>query len=128
MDEKEAQKENSREKMNIPFSAIVIIILFVFGLCALISRLSNSKTTSNDRRIDAWVCAQNVVTESLYAPSTADFPTYSSSYVTRIEGNKYSITAYVDAQNMFGSTTRQYFTVTLTLTKSGYKEASLHFS
>lgn len=79
---------------------------------------------SSNKKIDAWVCAQNVVEGRLKSPSTAKFCSYDSSRVTELGNNKYRIVGYVDAQNSFGATVRSNFTVTLTLTEHGYKDAS----
>jgi len=79
---------------------------------------------SSDRKKDAWVCAIDVVENRLKSPSTADFCSYPEATITDLGNNRYRIKGYVDAQNSFGATVRSQFTVTLTLTESGYKEAS----
>ena len=79
---------------------------------------------SSDRKRDAWVCAIDVVENRLKSPSTADFCSYPEATITDLGNNRYRIKGYVDAQNSFGATVRSQFTVTLTLTESGYKEAS----
>ena len=79
---------------------------------------------SGDRKRDAWVCAIDVVENRLKSPSTADFCSYPEATITDLGNNRYRIKGYVDAQNSFGATIRSNFTVTLTLTESGYKEAS----
>ena len=47
--------------------------------------------------------------------------------ITDLGNDRYRIKGYVDAQNAFGGVIRTYFTVTLTLTKSGYKDAKCTF-
>lgn len=79
---------------------------------------------SNDRKRDAWVCAIDVVENRLKSPSSADFCSYPEATITDLGNNRYKIQGYVDAQNSFGATVRSKFTVTLTLTESGYKEAT----
>ena len=98
---------------------IAWLILFVFIISLFISGCSS------DPKIDAWNCAQDAVKYRLKSPSTAKFPAYSASYVSDLGNNRYRISAHVDAQNSFGATIRQSFTVTLTLTESGYTDASV---
>lgn len=118
------QKKSSK----IPIGGIVVAILLVIGIFGLLSPFIASRDKSDDRSIDAWVCAQNVVSESLKSHSTADFPPYSSSFVEHVRDDEYKISAYVDAENGFGATVRQHFTVVLTLTENGYTDASIDFS
>jgi hypothetical protein len=73
---------------------------------------------------DAWICAQNVVENNLKSPSTAEFPWYDEEYVTYLGNERYQITAYVEADNSFGAHIKSNFIVTLTLTDSGYIDAS----
>ena len=63
--------------------------------------------------ISAYVMAQDFVSNQLKAPSTAKFPTYSKNYVTDLGEGKYTITAYVDAQNSFGAMMRNNFICTV---------------
>ena len=83
---------------------------------------------ANDRKRDAWVCAVAVVKNRLKSPSTADFCSYPEATITDLGNNRYKIQGYVDAQNSFGATVRSKFTVTLTLTEKGYKEATCTIS
>lgn len=79
---------------------------------------------SSNRERDAWVCAQNVVKEKLKSPSTADFCSYPDASITDMGDDRYKVEGYVDAENLFGAEIRTDFTVTLTLTKNGYKDES----
>ena len=97
-----------------------VILLLVISSILILS----SACGSSDPKIDAWVCAQDVVESRLKAPSTADFCSYPEATVTDLGNNEYRIEGYVDAQNSFGATIRSHFTVTLTLTGSGYKNAT----
>lgn len=101
----------------------------VFRIVSLVLLISLAITLlvacgSGDRKRDAWVCAIDVVENRLKSPSTADFCSYPEATITDLGNNRYRIKGYVDAQNSFGATIRSNFTVTLTLTESGYKEAS----
>lgn len=78
--------------------------------------------SSKNRERDAWVCAEDVVKQRLKSPSSAKFCTYPEASIEN-EGDEYKITGWVDADNSFGTSIRKKFTVTLTLTESGYKNA-----
>lgn len=84
---------------------------------------SNSKEATN-----AKVCAVKAVEDKLKSPSTADFCSYTSMTATDLGNNKWKVSGYVDAQNSFGAVVREYWTVTLTLTSSGFKDSSVTFS
>ena len=95
---------------------------------------STSKTTTTEvvetnpsRAQDAWVCAKDIVSSELKSPSTAKYCTYPEATVTK-KGDIYTVKGYVDAQNSYGATIRQNFTVTLELTASGYKNGMATFS
>ena len=99
--------------------SLLLLLCFLLSFIVLLSGCGSS-----DRKIDAWVCAQDVVKGKLKSPSTAKFCSYSPDRVADLGNNKYKITGYVDAQNSFGAMIRKNFTVTLTFTESGYKNAS----
>lgn len=66
---------------------------------------------------DAWTAAKDIVESNLKSPSTAEFCSFSSAAIQR-DGNTWTITGYVDAQNSFGATLRNNFTVKITFTSS----------
>lgn len=86
---------------------------------------NNSSSNSSDSETDAKVCAVKAVKDSLKSPSTAEFCKYTEMTATNLGGNKWEITGWVDAQNSFGATIRDNWTVTLTLTSSGFKDATV---
>jgi hypothetical protein len=62
-----------------------------------------------DASLEAVVMMQDFVKDRLKAPASADFkPGYSDS-VTRINGQRYRVISWVDAQNSFGAKLRNYF-------------------
>ena len=83
--------------------------------------------TDNSLKIDAWVCAQNIVQNSLKSPSTAEFCSVTEATVYANGGNDYTVVGYVDAQNGFGAVVRESFIVTLTLTENGYRNGAVDF-
>ena len=86
------------------------------------------KKTSEAAERDAKIYARLIVEDQLKVPSTADFCLYSEMDATNLEGNRWEITGYVDAENSFGAKLRQNWTVTLTLTSSGCTDYSVDFS
>lgn len=87
---------------------------------------SDSKK-SNDSETDAKICAQKAVEDQLKAPSTADFCSYREMNATYLGDDRWKVTGYVDAENSFGAKLRQNWTVTLTLTGSGFTDYSVTF-
>lgn len=114
-----AQASKPYRKMYIGTFFGFIAILIIAG--SLITQCTHIENDSEER--EAWVCAQNVVEQHLKSPSTADFCKYTEATITDLGNSKYKISGYVDSQNSFGAVVRSYFTVTLTLTGSGYKDA-----
>jgi hypothetical protein len=62
----------------------------------------------------AWVAAQDFVKEKLAAPSTADFGWQTSGDCAKsLGGGRYSVRAWVDAENRFGAKVRTQFSCQL---------------
>lgn len=76
---------------------------------------------------DAWVCAQAIVKSKLKSPSTADFCSFADAEVKHLGNGEYIVTGWVDAMNSFGAEVREYFVVTYTATKDGYKNGAALF-
>lgn len=87
----------------------------------------SSKSNSSDEATDAKICAKKAVEDQLKSPSTAKFCKYTEMTATNLGGDKWKVTGYVDAQNSFGATLRENWTVTLTLTGSGFKDYTVTF-
>lgn len=81
---------------------------------------NGSGEVTDDVKGACWDLAEKVVTASLKSPSTAKFPfSYNDEGVSFSKsGNTYTVTGWVDAENSYGATLRNNFTVTMT--KSGY--------
>ena len=108
-----SMKKNAKTIRIMSLLLLLSLTITLFAACG-----------SGDRKRDAWVCALDVVEGRLKSPSTADFCSYPEATITDLGNNRYKIQGYVDAQNSFGATVRSKFTVTLTLTEKGYKEAT----
>ena len=82
---------------------------------------SKSQSTKGDSyghdKYDAITIAEKVVKNKLKSPSTAKF-CKSSEYTVSCVGNSWTVTGYVDAQNDFGATLRNNFTVKFTFSSS----------
>lgn len=80
---------------------------------------------------EAFTIAESIVEENLKAPSTASFCKVTEATITN-NGDVYTVSGWVDAQNSFGAMLRQNFTVTYTALKKGndigYKNGSVIFS
>lgn len=87
----------------------------------------SNKGNSSSKATDAKICAEKAVKDQLKSPSTATFCKYTEMTATNLEGNKWKITGYVDAQNSYGATVRENWTVILTLTDSGFKDYTVTF-
>lgn len=59
--------------------------------------------------------AQELVKDELKSPSTAKFSFDTSDYTVQRSGDQWKISGYVDAQNGFGATLREYWTATFTM-------------
>ena len=85
------------------------------------SESSQSQSTKGDSyghdKYDAITVAEKVVKNKLKSPSTAKF-CKSSEYAVSCEGNSWTVRGYVDAQNDFGATLRNNFTVKFTFSSS----------
>lgn len=69
----------------------------------------------------AYVMSQAPVADLLKSPSTAKFPSYSSSGVNVKQSGecRYTVDAFVDAENSFGAVVRTAYSVELMAEKDG---------
>ena len=109
--------EHTPQKMR---TSILITILFV--VAALVFNPLFSLDVFFDNGLpdkaneeDVWYVAVSVVTDRLKAPATAEFCRMSQGTITK-SGDTWTITGYVDAENSFGATLRNNFTVIITFT------------
>lgn len=79
---------------------------------------SPSYRTVSDGDDDYWyafTAAQELVKDELKSPSTAKFSYDTSDYTVQRSGDQWKVSSYVDAQNGFGATLREYWTATFTM-------------
>lgn len=79
--------------------------------------ISSNEDSYGHDKFDAMVIAEKVVKGNLKSPSTAEFCS-SSEYTVSCVGNTWTVKGYVDAQNSFGATLRNNFTVKFTFSSS----------
>lgn len=77
--------------------------------------------------LNAKICAEQAVKDTLKAPSTAEFCSHSDMEAEHLGNNQWIVSGYVDAQNSFGAFIRKDWSVTLTLTSSGFTDYSVEF-
>lgn len=100
--------------------------LVILGMITAVL-LTGCGDSEEDLKIQAWVCAEDIVEQNLKSPSSADFCSYTDADILNLGDNEYKISGWVDAQNGFGATIRTDFTVTLELTENGYKNGDVVF-
>lgn len=96
---------------------------YVDGKCTRCGVKRDSGVRLDDA--EAFTVAEAMVKQELKAPSTAKFCTISQASITH-DGDVYTVSGWVDAQNSFGATLRSNWTVTFTAVKSGSKIGGEH--
>ena len=108
------------------FGLLLILILTIFTVSSSKNTPQNEHNTTSNKttkdsyghdRFDAIVVAEKIVKDNLKSPSTAKF-CGNSDYTVTCSGNTWTVKGYVDAQNSFGATLRNNFTVKFTFISS----------
>lgn len=118
-------QKTARKRNNGCLIAFVIVVGAIILLVLAMASCSKNSGRSDD--LDAWTCAQTIVKDKLKSPSSADFCAMKEATI-KSNGDKYTITGYVDADNSFGANVRSTFTVTFTLTDKGCENVTCHIS
>jgi hypothetical protein len=98
-------------KNTIILIVLVLIVSLISSCDTEIEQNSFIEDTTNKQ--DAFRMSKQFVTKNLKAPSTADFPWYTESFVIDLGKGRYSVSAYVDSENSFGAKIRTPYTCTL---------------
>ena len=123
----EALWKKSRKQRKIHSLVGMVMIAGLVGYCVSNSddgSSGSSSTSRTDRRctdeIEALVFSQEFVRGRLRSPSTADFAgiTDNGVQVTHLGDCKNLVLAYVDAQNGFGATVRNWYTTVMEYRRS----------
>ena len=81
------------------------------------SKSNRLEDTWGHDEFDAVAAAEKVVKSNLKSPSTAEYCKHKE-YTITCSGDTWTIKGYVDAQNSYGATLRNNFTVKITFTSS----------
>lgn len=88
--------------------------IIVFTIACLLANSCSKDSTSAKKQTDdyffACTAAENEVEKQLKSPSSAQFPICSKMDIDN-NGNVWTIKSYVEAQNSFGATVKNDFTV-----------------
>lgn len=91
-------------------NALVIVLFFAIVACLAYVCVSTGGDSGPEHSEGmAWVMCEGFVEKRLKAPSTADFPRYDQDNVEHEGDGRYTISAYVDAENSFGAKMRVPF-------------------
>ena len=126
----EATSKQPRKTVNA-FS-LIKIVLYVIGAIILIKLGNWALNPDNDlmgigNMREAYSLAQQVILDEIRTPASAQFPDFEREFVTQTseplmyEGenfNVYTVTAYVDAENAFGTLVRHKYQVKIGLPES----------
>lgn len=105
---------------------ILIAVLLIGGMVALAVTVIFAEKTFDETEkddygnttADVWSAAKDTVSSKLKAPSTAKFCTRSEATIER-SNNRWTVSGWVDAQNSFGATIRNDFTVVIVYSGHG---------
>lgn len=94
------------EKVKLPEGcgcglALFGVLMLFFLTCTFIG--------SGPSEIGAYTASQYFVKQKLRAPGSADFPIYQEGMVSKLNGGRYRVNAYVDSQNGFGAQIRSHY-------------------
>ena len=97
-------------------SLVTLMIFLFFAFISYDSRTPEERAADQcEDEIMSFVMSQSFVERRLRAPSTADFPSFSSAgvRVTYLGDCRHIVSAYVDAQNAFGGIVRTSYVAEL---------------
>lgn len=102
--------ESNYKRGNKRILLIAVVSIFVVVFVALLIKLH--EVNRIDDTISALITiSQEAVESKLKAPKTAEFPLGYDEYEIQQNGNTYTVSSYVDAENSFGAKIRNTFTV-----------------
>ena len=121
-----ANVDNSGCAKGCLVSVVIAFILIVLAFwCVAFS--GNDSDSETSQRIAAITAAEMAVENRLKSPSTADFCSQSEMTISNV-GSSWTVSGYVDAENSFGATVREYWTVTMTLSGDTAKNISVQIN
>ncbi|MDO5704077.1 MAG: hypothetical protein Q4G49_03270 [Paracoccus sp. (in: a-proteobacteria)] len=92
---------------------VALVLVLAVGYCAFSggSGEKSAKRACSQGDTMSSIMAANFVKRELRSPSTAKFGSHNNATIIDVEECHYIVRNHVDAQNAFGATVRQYFTV-----------------
>lgn len=109
-----ATKPASTQQNSVVGCGIVLVLLFVVGMCVnTVDESSETAPARSHDEITAYTMCQKFVEDRLKAPRTAKFPWSASELTTDLGDGRYQVRAHVDAENSFGAMLRTRFVCTV---------------
>lgn len=119
LDDESPKEENKKEgSQNTKIGCIIFVILLVL-LCVWLGSCARSCSSEDEEKADepdaisAYYMSHQFMEKQLKAPSTAKYPRYDENFVKDLGDGRYTVDAYVDAENSFGAMIRTNYTCTL---------------
>ena len=112
---KHAEYTSKKMQTSILITIIFVVVALVFNPLFSMDVYFDDGLPDPTSKEDVWYVALNIVSQKLKAPSTAQFCRMSQGTITQ-SGDTWTIKGYVDAENSFGATLRNNFTVVITFT------------
>ncbi len=124
--EYEARREQRKESFKSLFSTeklskTLFVILLIAGVISIVIVSAVSKNAPD--KASVVVIAEKAVKEKLKSPSTAEFSPMSETTATK-SGDTWTVSGWVDAQNSFGATMRNNYTVVIKFSGNSYEVIS----
>ena len=91
---------------------LFIIAIFIVAIVLIFGEKNTNHNSKDYKLISCYTYSQELVKNKLKSPKSADFPSYSKSFVTD-KGDTVYVSAYVDADNSFGASVRVYYTANI---------------
>ena len=84
-----------------------------------LSNLGDRTNANSNRQMEIYNITKDIIRDELTTPSTAVFPAFNMKFI-KYDGSVYTISAYVDHDNIMGAKVRSYFTTEIKETNKGY--------
>ena len=112
---KHSEYTPKKMRTSILITIIFVVVALVFNPLFSMDVYFDDGLPDKASEEDVWYVAVGIVRDQLKAPSTAQFCRRHQGTVTQ-DGDTWTIKGYVDAENSFGATLRNNFTVVITFT------------
>lgn len=120
MPQTQTQRTKKKPKKSL-FGRLVKVVLAVIAVFAFLRSINPDNNILNiDSMREAYALSQEVIKEEILTPQSAEFPAFEPEFVTQryevityegIEFQVYTVTAYVECENAFGTMIRADYVV-----------------